>query len=121
MTYAYAKFEVASSSSFRGDAFTRKYSFDLLTLILGVNVTLNVAQYPLHNVTYAAAKFEVATSNGLGEDAFTRKFIIWPWSRSHEMLSNPLHHVIYAHAKFEVATTNSLRGNAFTKIQYLTF
>ena len=48
----------------------------LYDLDLGVKVTLNVAQYPLHHVTYAHAKFEVAMSNGLGGNAFTRKFII---------------------------------------------
>ena len=36
---------------------------------LGVKVTQNIAQYPLHHVTYAPVKFEVATSNGLGGDA----------------------------------------------------
>ena len=41
-------------------------------LDLGVKVTLNVAQYPLHHVTYSPTKFEVATSNGLGGDTFTR-------------------------------------------------
>ena len=41
---------------------------------LGVKVTQNIAQYPLHHVTYAAPKFEVATSNSLGGDAFTRKY-----------------------------------------------
>ena len=45
----------------------------LFGLDLGIKVTRNVAQYPLHHVTYSAAKFEVATSNGLGEGAFTRK------------------------------------------------
>ena len=39
---------------------------------LGVKVTQNVAQYPLHHVTYSATKFEVATPNGLGGDTFTR-------------------------------------------------
>ena len=42
---------------------------------LGVNVSQNVAQYPLHHVTYATTKFEVATSNGIG-DTFTQKYII---------------------------------------------
>ena len=37
-------------------------------LDLGVKVTRNVAQYPIHHVTYSATKFEVATSNGSGED-----------------------------------------------------
>ena len=43
---------------------------------LGVKITGNVAQYPLHHVTYPATKFEVATSNPLGGDTFTRKYII---------------------------------------------
>ena len=37
--------------------------FDL-DLDLGVNVTQEFAQYPLHHVTYAPVKFEVATYNG---------------------------------------------------------
>ena len=41
-------------------------------LDLGVKVTPNVTQYPLHHVTYAPTKFEVSTSNGLGEDTITR-------------------------------------------------
>ena len=47
-----------------------------LTFDLGVKVTQNVAQYPLHHVTYSAAKFEVATSNRLGGDTITRKYNI---------------------------------------------
>ena len=43
-----------------------------LTFDLGVKVTRNVTQYPLHHVIYALTKFEVATSNGLGEDTITR-------------------------------------------------
>ena len=35
----------------------------LFNLDLGVKITGNVVQYPLHHVTYAAVKFEVATSN----------------------------------------------------------
>ena len=41
-------------------------------LILGVKVTQNVAQYPLHHVTYSTTKYKVSTSNGLGGDTFTR-------------------------------------------------
>ena len=41
-------------------------------LDLGVKVTQNVTQYPLHHVIYAPTKFEVATSNGLGADTITR-------------------------------------------------
>ena len=47
---------------------------------LGVKVTWNVAQCPLHHVAYAPTEFEVTTSKGLGGYAFTRKFIILPWS-----------------------------------------
>ena len=141
MTFAPAKFEVATSNSYREDAFTRKYiiwpwpsgqghtkccpvpstSCDLCTyrvwsyyvksfrrrsiykkiqyltfdLDLGVKVTQNVAQYPLHHVTYPATKFAVARSNLLGGDTFTRKYIIWsltltPRSRSHKMLPSNL-------------------------------
>ena len=43
----------------------------LFHLDVGVKVTQNVAQSPLHHVTYAPARFEarfeVATSNSLGE------------------------------------------------------
>ena len=50
---------------------------DLCTLTyLGVKVTQNVAQYPLHHVNHPATKFEVAKSNRLGGDTFTRKFNI---------------------------------------------
>ena len=44
-----------------------------LTFDLGVKVTRNVAQYPLHHVTYSATKFEVATSNPLGGDYIYKK------------------------------------------------
>ena len=46
-------------------------------LDLGVKVTRNVAQYPLHHVTYSDTKFEVATSNGLEGDTFTRNVTRW--------------------------------------------
>ena len=41
-------------------------------LHLRVNVTLNVAWYPLHHVTYSAKKLQVAKSNELGGDIFTK-------------------------------------------------
>ena len=43
-----------------------------LTVDLGVKVTQNVAQYPLHHVIFSATKFEVTTSNGVGGYTFTR-------------------------------------------------
>ena len=65
MTYSATKFEVATSNSLY-----KKIQY--LTFDLGVKVTQNVAQNPLHHVTYSTTKFEVATSNGLGGDTFTR-------------------------------------------------
>ena len=44
----------------------------LFDLDLGVKVTRNVTQYPLHHVIYAPTKFQVATSNCVGEDTITR-------------------------------------------------
>ena len=72
MTYSATKFEVATSKGLGGDAFTKKNQYLTFDLDLGVKVTQNVAQYPLHHVTYSAPMFEVATSNGLGGDTFTR-------------------------------------------------
>ena len=68
----------------------RIYQLFIFNLELGIKVTQNIAQYPLHNVTYAAVKFEVARSNGLGGDAFTKtrwthgRTIKWPfrWLRA---------------------------------------
>ena len=50
----------------------KKIQYLTFDLDLGVKVTRNVAQYPLHHVTFSPTKFEVATSNGLGGDTFTR-------------------------------------------------
>ena len=74
----------------------KKIQYLTFDLDLGVKVTRNVAQYPLHHVTYSATKFEVAKSNHLGGDTFTRKHIIWSLtltlgSRSHEMLLSTLY------------------------------
>ena len=50
----------------------KKINYLTFDLNLGVKVTRNVTQYPLHHVIYAPTKFQVATSNGLGEDTITR-------------------------------------------------
>ena len=54
----------------------QKNQYLTFDLDLGVKVTQNVAQYPLHHVAHPATKFEVARSNCLGVDTFTRKFNI---------------------------------------------
>ena len=59
--------------SFRRRCIYKKIQY--LTFDLGLKVTQNVAQYPLHHVTYPASKSEVARSNRLGGDTFTRKYI----------------------------------------------
>ena len=69
MTYAQAKFKVAAS---KRRCIYEKIHYLTFDLDLGVKVTRNVTQYPLHHVIYAPTKFEVATSNGLGEDTITR-------------------------------------------------
>ena len=71
MTCSATKFEVATSYRL-GDTFTKKIHYLTIDLDLGVKVTQNVAQYPLHHVSYSATMFEVATSNRLGGDTFTR-------------------------------------------------
>ena len=47
----------------------------IFDLDLGVKVTRNVTQDPLHHGTYSATKFEVAMTKGLGGDAFTKNSI----------------------------------------------
>ena len=56
MTYASAKFEVAMSNGWGGNAFTRKNWFD--------QGQGHMKHCPLRHVTYVPAKFEVATANG---------------------------------------------------------
>ena len=79
-----------------------------MTFDLGVKVTQNFAQYPLHHVTYPATKFEVATSKGLGGDAITSKV-------TQNVTQYPLHHVTYSATKFEVAKSNRLGGDTMTR------
>ena len=50
----------------------KKVHYLTFDLDLGVKVTRNVVQYPLHHVTYLGTKVEVAMSKGLGGDTFTR-------------------------------------------------
>ena len=81
---------------FRRRSFYKKIQYLTFDLDLGVKVTQNVAQYPLHHVTYSATKFEIATVNPLGGDTFTRKYITRPLtltlgSRSHKMLPSTLY------------------------------
>ena len=95
----------------------------IFDLDLGVKVTRNVSQYPLHHVTYSATKFEVATSKGLRGDAFTRKFntlyLTFDLDLGVKVKQNvaqyPLHYMTYSATKFEVALSNRLGGDTFTR------
>ena len=109
MTYAPAKFEVATSNGLR-NTFTKTTLFDL-----DLWVTQNAAQYPLHHVTYGPAKFEVEVQR------FRRRCI---YKKVHYLTCNldlgvrakvtrnipkyPLHFVTFAPAKFEIAMSNCL-------------
>ena len=44
----------------------------LFDLDIGVQVTQDVAKYPLHHVTYSDSKFEVATPDRVNGDAFKK-------------------------------------------------
>ena len=71
MTYAPAKFEIATSNKEK----MHLQESTLFDLDRQVKVTLNVAQCPLHHVTYAPTEFGVTTSKALGGEAFTRNSI----------------------------------------------
>ena len=73
MTYAPAKFEVATSSGLGGYAFTKNTLFDLdPTPRLWGQGHMKCCQCPLHHVIFAPEKFEVATCESFGRDVFTR-------------------------------------------------
>ena len=90
MTYAHTEFEVTPSKALGGEAFTQENS--IFEFDLGVKITQNVSQYPLHHVTYPATKFEVVASNRLGGEYIYKKIhYLTLGSRSHEMLPSTLY------------------------------
>ena len=92
----------------------------IFDLDLGVKVTQDVAQYPLHHVTYSATKFEVATSKRLGGEYNYKKiqYLTFDLDLEVKVTRNvaqyPLHHVTYSTTKFEVATSSGL-GDTITR------
>ena len=68
-----AKLEVATSSSFGKDAFSRKYIIRPCPWRQGHT---NDAKYHLHPVTYAPVKFATAIPNSLAGGAFTIQYIL---------------------------------------------
>ena len=85
---------------------------------LGVKVTLNVAQYPLHHVTYSATKFEVVMLK-VKQEMHLQENSIFDLDLGVKDTQNvaryPLHHVTYSATKFEVAKSKGLGGDAFTR------
>ena len=80
-------------------------------LDLGVKVTQDVVQHPLHHVTYTFTKFDVAMLTV--KEMHLRKIQYLTL-----MLPSSFYTVYimtYAHVKIEVATSNSLGGDAFTR------
>ena len=57
--------------------FSRWYTIaNTRILTLDLEVTQNIAQYPLHHDTHANSKFKVATTNNFGRDVFIIKYSI---------------------------------------------
>ena len=71
VTYSGTKFEVATSNSLGGDAFTRKYFICPLTL--SSRSQKYVAQYALLDWTYSGTIFGVAMRNSLGRVCIYKK------------------------------------------------
>ena len=85
---------------------------------LDLQVTLNVAQCPLHHVIYAPTVFDVTTSKALGGEAFTRNSIFdldLGVKVTQNVAQYPLHYVTHPATKFEVARSNHLGEDTFTR------
>ena len=116
MTYAPAKFEVATSNSLCGDAFTSKYIiFDLaMTLVSRSHKMLpsNPPHHvPMHLQSLKLLHPTVKEEMHLQENTF---FDLDLWVNfKRNVAQYPLHHVIYAPVKFEGAKSNGLGGDTF--------
>ena len=82
--------------SFRGRSIYKYIQYLTFDLDLGVKVTRNVTQYPLHHVTYQAKSLKLLRLTVKKEIHLPEKNIIWPLtltlgSRSHEMLPSTLY------------------------------
>ena len=92
---------------------TQENSILTFDVDLGVKVTQNVVQLPLHHVTYPATKFEVATSNRLGRLYIYKKIhhliceIDLGVKVTRKVAQCPLHHVTYSVSKFEVTKSKA--------------
>ena len=99
LTKASEKFEVATSNSLGGDAFTRKYII-YFTIDLDLRLRTNTRPCCVSSTSYyVPAKFEAAMSNGLGGNAFTKIFDLTFIQGQGHMKHCPLHHVTYVPAK----------------------
>ena len=74
---------------------------------LGLEVTQNVAQYPLHHAAYSGSTFAATTSNGLGGDALTKIHFLTVdlnlWVNvTRNVAQYHLHHVSYQIQSFKL-------------------
>ena len=87
---------------------------------LGVKVTWNKAQYPIHHVPIQRQSLKLLRQKVSEEMHLQENSIFnlwpWPWSQGHpKCFQYPLHHVTYSATKFEVAKSNRLGGETFTR------
>ena len=94
---------------------------NFLIFYLGVKVTRNVAQYPLHHVPYSASKFEVCCLKRFKRRCIYKKiqYLTFELNLVVKVTRNvaqyPLHHVTFSTTKIEVATSNGLGGEILTR------
>ena len=87
-------------------------------LDLGVKVSQNVAQYPLHHVTSQLQRLKLLRQK-VKEEMHLQENSIFDLDLGVKVTQNvaqyPLHHVTYSATKFEVATSSRLGGDTFTR------
>ena len=90
----------------------RKYPLFTCDLYIGVKITQNVAQYPLHHICTCKSPTDKV-------EMHLQENILYGLDLGVKVTQNVVqyspHHVIYATAKFEVAKSNRLGEEAFTR------
>ena len=115
VAYTPTKFEVPTSYSLRGDAFTIKY------ILWPLNLTLESRLYKmLPSTLYIMWHMKLQSLKLLHPTVYKEMhlqentlFDLLNLKVTWIVAQYPLHHVTYAAAKFEVATSNGLGKNAF--------
>ena len=118
MTFAPAKFEVATSNSFGEDAFTRKYIIWPWPSGQCHTKCCPVPSTSCDLCTYRVWSYYVKSFRRRSIYKKIQYFDLWPWpwGQGHTNVAQyPLHHVTYPATKFEVARSNRLGGDTFTR------